>query len=346
MSRVTNSLELWPGLQRLARQSGGGREGGCAARVPRPTGAGEHGPRSAACEGERVACVVAVLATEQAAASHGADAADGGGVPRALARARHVPRPTRPRSTTARGARPGSGAGGTARPQAELAASVVNDREIASVAWLALVLVAGATKPDVRTACWQVVKSFLHPKVLGSVVVLAAWTVGLAALAHQVGLWESDVLSDTVVWFLTGGHRVLLLAAERGRARLLPSNGPTCSQALLCSSNCFKAEETTQKLLLPVWLTLGVMPLIYAVGLWSAYEQAFVRIHLATDDRASRRSAKWALLRVAHLRATDVSAFRATGSTTSRLLRHPTLRGESCGGSGPRGESNRARPSA
>jgi hypothetical protein len=61
--------------------------------------------------------------------------------------------------------------------------------------------------------------------------------------------------------------------------------------------------------LLPVWLTIGVMPLIYVVGLWSAYEQAFVRIGFATDDPASWRRAKRALMGAAKWRAADVGGF-------------------------------------
>jgi hypothetical protein len=81
----------------------------------------------------------------------------------------------------------------------------VNRREIASVLWLGGFLVWGATKPDVRAAYWQVVKAFFQPKVVGPVVALAGWMAGLAALAHRVDLWKIDVLSDTVVWFVTVG---------------------------------------------------------------------------------------------------------------------------------------------
>src|SRR5690242_7556124 len=65
----------------------------------------------------------------------------------------------------------------------------------------------------------------------------------------------------------------------------------------------FDTAKTGRSLALPVWLTLGVLPLIYCVGLWTAYEQAFIRIDLQTDDPAGRRRAKLALLRTAHVRA-------------------------------------------
>lgn len=70
----------------------------------------------------------------------------------------------------------------------------------------------------------------------------------------------------------------------------------------------FDAEHTGRALALPVWLTLGVLPFIYAVGLWSAYQEAFIRIDLRADRARARRQAKWALMRVARLRASAVGS--------------------------------------
>jgi len=70
-----------------------------------------------------------------------------------------------------------------------------------------------------------------------------------------------------------------------------------------------KLGETMRKLLLPVWLTIGAMPLIYLVGLWSRYEQAFLRIGFRTDDPASRRRAKRAFVRAVKWRAADAGGF-------------------------------------
>ena len=81
----------------------------------------------------------------------------------------------------------------------------VNNRETATVIWLGIALAACLSSRDIRRALWQVVKSFTHPKILGPLLTLAAWTVGLVALAHTVGLWESDVRNDTVTWFITVG---------------------------------------------------------------------------------------------------------------------------------------------
>ncbi len=249
----------------------------------------------------------------------------------------------------------------------------MNPREIASVVWLGGFLLWSATRRDVRAAYWQVFTAFVHPKVVGPVIVLAGWTVGLAALAHTIDLWKLDVLSDTVVWFVTVGmafYFTLDKVAEDGWFRrtarrtvgiavfvevfanlrvfslpielvLVPAVAFLAAMAaysegkpefepvhrLITALMSFvglvfvvyvcvsladdpKMGETTRKLLLPVWLTIAAMPLIYLVGLWSSYEQAFVRIAFqAEDDPASRRRAKRAFLRSVKWRAADVGGF-------------------------------------
>jgi hypothetical protein len=248
----------------------------------------------------------------------------------------------------------------------------VNPREIAFVVWLGGFLAWGATKPDVRAAYWQVVKAFFQPKVVGPVIALVGWTVGLAALAHTVGIWKMDVLSDTVVWFVTVGMafyfslgnvsedgwvrrtarravgaavfvevfvnlRVFSLpvelvlvpvltflvalgaysagkdeytAAHKSVTFVMPVVGAIFAIYVTVSLiDDPKLGETTRKLLLPVWLTIGVMPLIYLVGLWSAYEQAVLRIGFRTDDPATRRRAKRAFARAVKWRAADAGGF-------------------------------------
>jgi len=60
---------------------------------------------------------------------------------------------------------------------------------------------------------------------------------------------------------------------------------------------------------LPLWLTLGVLPLIYLVALISAYESAFMRINFIVEPPAQRQS-KLALLTTLRGRAYLVGAFR------------------------------------
>jgi hypothetical protein len=60
---------------------------------------------------------------------------------------------------------------------------------------------------------------------------------------------------------------------------------------------------------LPVWLTVGLLPLIYLVSVYATYEVAFLRIDWATKDRTSRRRAKLALVITLLGRTRSLSTF-------------------------------------
>jgi hypothetical protein len=248
----------------------------------------------------------------------------------------------------------------------------VNNREKATLIWLGIALATALANREFRWPLWEVGKAFASPKILGALLALAGWTVGLVALADVVGLWNVDQRNDTVTWFITVGVALYFSldmvkedgffskATRRavaatvfvegfvnlaqlpllGESLLLPLVTFLVLLAAVSEANeehalvyrlvnrvliavgaglaayvavrqvvNFDAAKTGRSLALPVWLTLGTMPLIYVVGLWSAYQQAFGYIDLRTDDPAQRRRAKRALLRAAHVRAAEVGGF-------------------------------------
>lgn len=60
---------------------------------------------------------------------------------------------------------------------------------------------------------------------------------------------------------------------------------------------------TGRTLALPVWLTFGVLPFIYAVGLHSAYQQLFMRVRFQHEDRKLPRFLRLTAWRKLGLRA-------------------------------------------
>ncbi|MGH2941325.1 MAG: hypothetical protein ACRDLN_00920 [Solirubrobacteraceae bacterium] len=70
----------------------------------------------------------------------------------------------------------------------------------------------------------------------------------------------------------------------------------------------FRQTQGWQRFALPVWLTLGAMPVVAVLGVYSVYDSAFVRIRLVRDWRRRWRS-RFALLTGLGLRARDVAEF-------------------------------------
>jgi hypothetical protein len=64
-----------------------------------------------------------------------------------------------------------------------------------------------------------------------------------------------------------------------------------------------------RELLLPIWLTIGVLLFLYGLSLYSNYQQAFLRLKFATSDRRAVRRGKFALASVLHFRTRAVSSF-------------------------------------
>lgn len=70
--------------------------------------------------------------------------------------------------------------------------------------------------------------------------------------------------------------------------------------------------QTAERAALPVWLTLAVLPFVYFVGVFSAYQVAFSAIDTANPAGVRRRAlAKAVLAAACRLRARDVGQFRA-----------------------------------
>jgi hypothetical protein len=68
--------------------------------------------------------------------------------------------------------------------------------------------------------------------------------------------------------------------------------------------------EIVRSLILPMWLTAGLLPMIYALGLCSAYGSAFQNINMESSANArKRRLHKFALIVSFHLRVHEMECF-------------------------------------
>lgn len=71
----------------------------------------------------------------------------------------------------------------------------------------------------------------------------------------------------------------------------------------------FDKSGALRKFVLPVWLTMGIVPFVYLFSLYVAYDGAFKWIDFATDERRQRRRAKLALALCLRVRTQDIAAF-------------------------------------
>lgn len=62
--------------------------------------------------------------------------------------------------------------------------------------------------------------------------------------------------------------------------------------------------------LLPLGLTIGVMPYLFVVSIWAGYHDAFIWINAETDNRVARLRAKLGLVLAFGLRVSQANAFR------------------------------------
>ena len=78
---------------------------------------------------------------------------------------------------------------------------------------------------------------------------------------------------------------------------------------LISDAAAIDAAQTVRELALPAWLTLGALPFIYLLSLYSSYELAFVRMRISgSNDRVPLR-AKLALVSKFHIRHGALHAF-------------------------------------
>jgi hypothetical protein len=96
------------------------------------------------------------------------------------------------------------------------------------------------------------------------------------------------------------------------------------SQQLYANWGHINTRTALLQLLLPIWLTIGLLPFIYLLSLYANYDSAFRRINFfAPDDRTARRRAKLALVTQLHFRSRDSHDF--AGLWFKRIASAPNL---------------------
>ncbi len=91
---------------------------------------------------------------------------------------------------------------------------MITNRDIATIVWLVVLLIFVSIKADVRASFSSVARAFFKVKIVVPLILFVGWLAAWVWLAAEVGLWERNLLKDTVIWFVVTGL-VLLVNANR-----------------------------------------------------------------------------------------------------------------------------------
>jgi hypothetical protein len=238
-----------------------------------------------------------------------------------------------------------------------------NNREWASLLWLAALGGWVLLRRDTRAGMQSVIRLLVHPKLLLPLVGMALWVAGVVAVGWLAGAWSPRQTTDTAFWF-AGSGLALLFSIDRSwenrhffRHSLAATvkisvfvafyvglaDLPLWSEMLIQPLIVFlvlvsiaagtKEEYASVKraidrligvagfsvligvgvylvsawrhihptdsgldFALPIWLTLGVLPFVWIVGVYATYESLFVRLQFTASDRRVATRARWAAL--------------------------------------------------
>lgn len=93
----------------------------------------------------------------------------------------------------------------------------MTNRELASAILLTLLLCWGLTRPDARKALLTVVRTFVHWRIQLPLALYMTFVGTWVWLVSGFGLWNKDLLTETVLWFVLSGFPVLLQVNDAGR---------------------------------------------------------------------------------------------------------------------------------
>jgi hypothetical protein len=148
-----------------------------------------------------------------------------------------------------------------------LAIDVANNRELATVIWFVLIFVACLFIKPVRASFVAVGRTLVGPPLLETLLLLIMYVVLLAWTGHALGIWTTDLLSETIWWFV-GTALVLLFnvtvaVGERGffRRSLLEVLGFTLLLDFFMN-DLFVFSLPTELVLLPAITFLGVLAIV------------------------------------------------------------------------------------
>lgn len=146
----------------------------------------------------------------------------------------------------------------------------LNAREVAIVVWtFGFVLWSVWKSPtEIGRGLWSVLRAASHPKVAWVLVALAFYASGVVWALAEVGLWDDDLLKDTVLWFggsgTTMGVSAVLNDGGVGPWRKVVRDQVTVMAVVTYIANSY---------VFPLWAELALVPVVTLFGLVVVVEE-------------------------------------------------------------------------
>lgn len=86
---------------------------------------------------------------------------------------------------------------------------MITNREIATAAWLAVLLVLSLMRAEVRTSFRRLGRAFFKSKIILPFLLFIAWFAAWIWCAARMDLWKAYLLKDTAIWFIVSGATLL-----------------------------------------------------------------------------------------------------------------------------------------
>ncbi len=85
-----------------------------------------------------------------------------------------------------------------------------NNRELATAFWLLVFAVWALRKTEIRNSIGRVFRAFWNFKIIASVCLMLLYVTCIVAFLAAIGMWEVDLLKDTIVWFFVGAMAMMM----------------------------------------------------------------------------------------------------------------------------------------
>ena len=79
---------------------------------------------------------------------------------------------------------------------------MLNNREWATLIWAAGIFLPLIVRKEVRSSVRGILRTLLSPQLLIPLLIMVGYVVGEVWLGYKAGFWRSDLVKDTIVWFM------------------------------------------------------------------------------------------------------------------------------------------------